>query len=285
MVEPDNARISKSRQCALLGISRSSLYYSPRQKLSRRDLSLMRAIDRQYLKAPYYGRRRMRLALKSQGYQVSEKKVRRLMQLMRLKALSPGPSTSTRAKEHKVYPYLLRGLKITRPNQVWCSDITYIPILGSFMYLCVIMDWYSRKVLSWSLSTTLDAEECISCLERAIAFYGRPEIFNSDQGSQYTSEGFTRVLKEHGIRISMDGKGSFRDNIFIERLWRSLKYGVCSKFCVSRLLFDFMLSDSQFPVQPSFKKDRQLRKRLCPVLNRHGPFPAGILYSNIEQLQ
>jgi putative transposase len=224
MVEPDNARISKSRQCALLGISRSSLYYRPSQKLSKRDLSLMRAIDRQYLKAPYYGRRRMRLALKSQGYQVSEKKVRRLMQLMRLKALSPGPSTSTRAKEHKVYPYLLRGLKITRPNQVWCSDITYIPILGSFMYLCVIMDWYSRKVLSWSLSTTLDAEECISCLERAIAFYGRPEIFNSDQGSQYTSEGFTRVLKEHGIRISMDGKGSFRDNIFIERLWRSLKY-------------------------------------------------------------
>jgi putative transposase len=177
MVEPDNARISKSRQCALLGISRSSLYYSPRQKLSRRDLSLMRAIDRQYLKAPYYGRRRMRLALKNQGYQVSEKKVRRLMQIMGLKALCPGPSTSTRARDHKVYPYLLRGLKITRPNQVWCSDITYIPILGSFMYLCVIMDWYSRKVLSWSLSSTMDAEFCVSCLERAIAFHGRPEIF------------------------------------------------------------------------------------------------------------
>jgi len=224
MVEPDNARISKSRQCALLGISRSSLYYSPRQKLSKRDLSLMRAIDRQYLKTPYYGRRRMRLALKNQGYQVSEKKVRRLMQIMGLKALCPGPSTSTRASQHKVYPYLLRGLKISRPNQVWCSDITYIPILGSFMYLCVIMDWYSRKVLSWSLSSTMDAEFCVSCLERAIAFHGRPEIFNSDQGSQYTSEGFTRVLKEHGIKISMDGKRSFRDNIFIERLWRSLKY-------------------------------------------------------------
>jgi len=224
MVEPDNARISKSCQCDLLGISRSSLYYSPREKLSRRDLSLMRAIDRQYLKTPYYGRRRMRLALKNQGYQVSEKKVRRLMQIMGLKALCPGPSTSTRAREHKVYPYLLRGLKISRPNQVWCSDITYIPILGSFMYLCVIMDWYSRKVLSWSLSSTMDAEFCVSCLERAIAFHGRPEIFNSDQGSQYTSEGFTRVLKEHGIKISMDGKGSFRDNIFIERLWRSLKY-------------------------------------------------------------
>jgi putative transposase len=155
---------------------------------------------------------------------VSEKKGRRLMHIMGLKALCPGPSTSTRAREHKVYPYLLRGLKISRPNQVWCSDITYIPILGSFMYLCVIMDWYSRKVLSWSLSSTMDAEFCVSCLERAIAFHGRPEIFNSDQGSQYTSEGFTRVLKEYGIKISMDGKGSFRDNIFIERLWRSLKY-------------------------------------------------------------
>ena len=166
----------------------------------------------------------MRLTLRNQGYQVSEKKVRRLMQLMGLKALSPCPSTSTRARDHKVYPYLLRGLKISRPNQVWCSDITYIPILGSFMYLGVIMDWYSRKVLSWSLSSTMDAEFCESCLERALALHGGPEIFNSDQGSQYTSEGFTRVLKEYGIKISMDGKGSFRDNIFIERLWRSLKY-------------------------------------------------------------
>ena len=224
MVEPDNSRISKSRQCALLGISRTSLYYRPREMPSKRDLSLMRAIDEQYLKTPYYGRRRMRLALRKKGYQVSEKKVRRLMHLMGLRAISPGPSTSSRAEDHKVYPYLLKDMRVIRPDQVWCSDITYIPILGSFMYLCVIMDWYSRKVLSWSLSTTLDAEFCVSCLERAIGLHGRPEIFNSDQGSQYTSEGFIGVLKENGIKISMDGKGSFRDNIFIERLWRSLKY-------------------------------------------------------------
>ena len=224
MVEPDNSRISKSRQCALLGISRTSLYYRPREMPSKRDRSLMRAIDEQYLKTPYYGRRRMRLALRKKGYQVSEKKVRRLMHLMGLRAISPGPSTSSRAEDHKVYPYLLKDMRVIRPDQVWCSDITYIPILGSFMYLCVIMDWYSRKVLSWSLSTTLDAEFCVSCLERAIGLHGRPEIFNSDQGSQYTSEGFIGVLKENGIKISMDGKGSFRDNIFIERLWRSLKY-------------------------------------------------------------
>jgi len=224
MVKPDNSGISKSRQCALLGISRTSLYYRPREMPSKRDLWLMRAIDEQYLKTPYYGRRRMRLALRKKGYQVSEKKVRRLMHLMGLRAISPGPSTSSRAEDHKVYPYLLKDMRVIRPDQVWCSDITYIPILGSFMYLCVIMDWYSRKVLSWSLSTTLDAEFCVSCLERAIGLHGRPEIFNSDQGSQYTSEGFIGVLKENGIKISMDGKGSFRDNIFIERLRRSLKY-------------------------------------------------------------
>ncbi len=223
MIEPDNTKLSRKRQCELLGISRSSTYYQPKG-ISKRDLKLMRAIDEQYLKTPYYGRRRMRLALKKRGYQVSEKKVRRLMQLMGLEAMAPGPSTSKKHPEHKVYPYLLRNLHVTRPNQVWCSDITYIPILGSFMYLCVIMDWYSRKVLSWSLSATLDAEFCISCLERAIAIHGRPEIFNSDQGCQYTSEGFIEVLKANGIRISMDGRGSFLDNIFIERLWRSLKY-------------------------------------------------------------
>jgi len=223
MIEPYNRKISRSRQCKLLGISRSSTYYQPKG-LSKRDIKLMRAIDEQYLKTPYYGRRRMRLALKKRGFQVSEKKVRRLMQLMGLKAMTPGPSTSAKHPEHKVYPYLLRNLSITRPNQVWCSDITYIPILGSFMYLCVIMDWYSRKVLAWSVSTTLDADFCISCIERAIALHGRPEIFNSDQGCQYTSEGFIEVLKTNGIRISMDGKGSFMDNIFIERLWRSLKY-------------------------------------------------------------
>ena len=223
MIEPDDTRISRSKQCSLLGISRSSTYYQPKGP-SERDLRLMKAIDQQYLKTPYYGRRRMRFALKKRGYQVSEKKIRRLMQLMGLKAIAPGPSTSRKNPEHKVYPYLLKNLKITRPNQVWCTDITYIPIRGGFMYLCAIMDWYSRKVVSWSLSTTLDAEFCVSCLEKAISTHGIPEIFNSDQGSQFTSAGFIGVLEEHGIKISMDGKGRFRDNIFIERLWRSVKY-------------------------------------------------------------
>ncbi|WP_161939971.1 IS3 family transposase [Dissulfuribacter thermophilus] len=206
-----------------LSISRSSLYYKPKG-LSELDLVLMKAIDEQYLKTPYYGRRRMRHALKKRGYQVSEKKVRRLMQLMGLRAIAPGPFTSTKALEHKVFPYLLRDLKITRSNQVWSSDITYIPIMGNFMYLCAIIDWYSHKVVAWSLSTTLDAEFCVSCLERAIARYGAPEIFNSDQGSQFTSEEFIKILEKNKIRISMDGRGRFLDNIFIERLWRSLKY-------------------------------------------------------------
>jgi putative transposase len=223
MVEPDNTQISRSRQCALVGISRSSTYYQEKN-VSKRDLQLMKAIDQQYLKTPYYGRRRMCLALQKQGYHVSEKKVRRLMQLMGIRAIAPAPYTSRKHPGHKVYPYLLGNCEITRPNQVWCSDITYITMNGSFMYLCVIMDWYSRKVLSWSLSNTLDADFCISCLERAISAYGTPEIFNSDQGVQYTSESFTSILKEHGIAISMDGKGRFLDNIFIERLWRSLKY-------------------------------------------------------------
>ena len=184
----------------------------------------MKAIDEQYLKTPFYGRRRMHQALKKKGYQVSEKKVRRLMQHMGLVAIAPGPNTSRKAKEHKIYPYLLRDMTIDRPNQVWCADITYLPIPGGFMYLCVIMDWYSRKVLSWSVSNTLDSEFCISCLERAIALFGTPEIFNSDQGSQFTSDGFISILQGNGISISMDGKGCFTDNIFIERLWRSLKY-------------------------------------------------------------
>ncbi len=223
LIELDNRGISKSRQCQLLGISRSSLYYESKG-ISKRDLSLMRAIDEQYLKTPYYGRRRMRQALKRRGFQVSEKKVRSLMQIMGLKAMAPGPSTSRKSPENKTYPYLLRNFKISRANQVWCSDITYLPMPGGFMYLCVIMDWYSRKVLAWSISNTLDTEFCLSCLERALAFYGKPEIFNTDQGCQFTSKAFTGLLKGQGIKISMDGKGRFVDNIFIERLWRSLKY-------------------------------------------------------------
>ncbi len=184
----------------------------------------MRAIDKQYLKTPYYGRRRMHKAMKQQGFDVGEKKVRGLMKRMGLRAMAPGPNTSRKAKGHKIYPYLLNGMSITWPNQVWCADITYLPLSYGFMYLCVIMDWYSRKVLAWSVSNTLDTEFCLSCLERALALYGRPEIFNTDQGCQFTSESFTGLLKANEIKISMDGKGRFIDNIFIERLWRSLKY-------------------------------------------------------------
>jgi len=207
----------------LLGVSRSSLYYEPKG-FSKEDLRVMRAIDEQYLKTPFYGRRRMYQALKRQGFHVGQKKVGKLMRHMGLMAMAPGPHTSRKKRENKIYPYLLRNLTVSRPNQVWCTDITYLPMQGGFMYLCAIMDWYSRKVLTWSISNTLDTEFCISCLERAIAQYGVPEIFNSDQGCQYTSETFTGILKAHGIRISMDGKGCFMDNIFIERLWRSLKY-------------------------------------------------------------
>jgi len=207
----------------LLGVSRSSTYYRPKGP-SERDLKLMRAIDEQYTKTPYYGRRRMRVALRKRGFNVGEKRVRRLMRQMGLQAIAPHPYTSKKAPENKIYPYLLKNVTIDRPDQVWCADITYIPIHKGFMYLCAIMDWHSRKVLSWSLSNTLEADFCISCLERALASHGRPEIFNTDQGAQFTSNGFTSLLKKHGIAISMDGKGRFMDNIFIERLWRSLKY-------------------------------------------------------------
>ncbi len=223
LVEPDNPEISKTRQCKLLGISRSSLYYEPKG-FSEKDLRIMKAIDEQYLKTPYYGRRKMYKALKRQGFRVGEKKVRKLMRHMGLVAIAPGPHTSRKKKGHKIYPYLLRDMTVSRPGQVWCTDITYLPTPGGFMYLCVIMDWYSRKVLAWSISNTLDTEFCVTCLERALALYSCPEIFNSDQGCQFISEEFTSVLKSHGIRISMDGKGCFTDNIFIERLWRSLKY-------------------------------------------------------------
>ena len=187
-------------------------------------MAIMRAIDEQYLKTPFYGRRRMAIVLKEHGFNVGEKKVGSLMKKMGIRAIYPRPRTTIPNKDHKVYPYLLKGLKVKAPNQVWCSDITYIPMSGGFMYLCVIMDWYSRRVLSWSLSNTLDTEFCIYCLERALYEQGRPEIFNSDQGSQYTSQKFVSVLKKHEIKISMDGKGRCIDNIFIERLWRSLKY-------------------------------------------------------------
>jgi putative transposase len=206
----------------LLDISRSGLYYQP-VGISEEDLTLMKLIDRQYLATPFYGARKIAAWLKSQGKRANRKRVQRLMRLMGLKAIYRSPRTSKPAPGHKIYPYLLKGMKITRPNQVWAADITYIPMTRGFLYLVAIIDWYSRYVHSWKLSNTLDADFCVEALEEALK-KGKPEIFNTDQGSQFTGEAFTRLLKQHGIRISMDGKGSYNDNLFIERLWRSVKY-------------------------------------------------------------
>jgi len=191
--------------------------------MSEEDLILMKLIDRQYLMTPYYGARKIAAWLKSQGHVVNRKRVRRLMRLMGLKAIYRRPKTSRPAPGHKIYPYLLGGLKITRPNQVWAADITYIPMSRGFLYLVAIIDWYSRYVLSWRLSNTLDVGFCVEALEEALN-KGRPEIFNTDHGAQFTSEAFTGLLEQHGVRISMDGKGSYNDNLFIERLWRTVKY-------------------------------------------------------------
>jgi putative transposase len=206
----------------LLDISRSGLYYQPKG-ISEEDLTLMKLIDRQYLATPFYGARKIAAWLKSQGHQVNRKRVRRFMQIMGLKAIYRRPRTSQPAPGHKIYPYLLGSMKITRPNQVWAADITYIPMARGFLYLVAIIDWYSRYVLSWRLSNTLDAGFCVEALEEALK-KGRPDIFNTDQGAQFTSEAFTGLLEQHGVRISMDGKGSYNDNLFIERLWRSVKY-------------------------------------------------------------
>ena len=222
MVDRQHPSLSIVRQCRLLDISRSGLYYQPKG-ISEEDLTLMKLIDCQYLATPFYGARKITACLKSRGQRVNRKHVRRLMQLMGLKAIYRRPRTSKPAPGHKIYPYLLSGLKITRPNQVWAADITYIPMARGFLYLVAIIDWYSRYVLSWRLSNTLDTDFCVEALEEALK-KGRPDIFNTDQGAQFTSEAFTGLLQQHEIRISMDGKGSYNDNLFIERLWRSVKY-------------------------------------------------------------
>ena len=222
MADRQHPALSTVRQCALLGISRSSVYYRPRAT-SQEDLAVMKQIDQQYLATPFYGSRRMTVWLQRQGRPVSRKRVQRLMRIMGLQAIYRRPRTSLRALGHKVYPYLLGGMEITRPNQVWATDITYIPKARGFLYLVAIIDWYSRYVLAWRLSNTLDADFCVDALEEALS-KGKPEIFNTDQGSQFTGEAFTGLLKQHGVRISMDGKGRYRDNIFVERLWRTVKY-------------------------------------------------------------
>ena len=223
MIERDHKKLPIVKQCELLSIGRSSFYREPKGE-SQENLTLMVEIDRQFLETPFYGVQQMTWHLRARGWRVNVKRVRRLMRLMRLMPIYRKPRTSIPAKGHKIYPYLPRGMKIERPNQVWSADITYIPLARGFLYLVAIMDWSSRKVLAWRLSNTMDVQFCVDALEEALDRHGRPEIFNTDQGSQFTSRAWTRCLKEAGVRISMDGKGRFLDNIFIERLWRSLKY-------------------------------------------------------------
>jgi putative transposase len=222
VVDRRHPSLSVVLQCKLLGISRSGLYYQP-VGISQEDLTLMKLIDCQYLVTPFYGTRRMSAWLKKQGHQVNRKRVRRLMRIMGLKAIYRRPRTSKPAPGHKIYPYLLSGMEITRPNQVWSADITYIPMARGFLYLVAIIDWYSRYVISWRLSNTMDSGFCIEALKDALR-KGRPDIFNTDQGAQFTDEAFTGLLQQHGVRISMDGKGRYNDNLFIERLWRTVKY-------------------------------------------------------------
>jgi putative transposase len=222
LVEPDHPDISLRRRCELLGVNRSGLYYQPHGE-SADNLKLMRLIDEEYTRRPFYGSRRMMRWLHEQGYQVGRHRVRRLMELLGLEAVYPKPRLSQPGEDHKIYPYLLNGVAITRVNQVWSTDITYIRMAGGFVYLVAVMDWYSRYVLSWALSLTLELPFCLEALKAALG-HGRPEIFNSDQGSQFTSERFTGELERRGIAVSMDGRGRCLDNIFIERLWRSLKY-------------------------------------------------------------
>ena len=219
MIEPNHSKISIQRQCELVSLPRSSYYRTPSAgQETAENLALMRMIDEEYLRRPFYGTRKMRDYLNRKGYPVCRKRVRRLMLKMGLISVAPKPNTSRPGTKHKIYPYLLRGLTIDRPNQVWCTDITYIRLPTGFVYLVAVMDWYSRQVLSWEVSVTMDESFCVSALERALRLHPKPEIFNTDQGAQFTGKSFTDTLKDADIRISMDGKGRALDNIMIERL-------------------------------------------------------------------
>ena len=222
MIMP-RAGLSSNRQCALLGVAHSSFYYRPSAELAD-ELDLLARLDRIFTEHPVYGSRRLQVALGREGIAVGRRRIRRLMKKLGLCAVRPKPNTSQPNHEHKIYPYLLRDKVIDRPNQVWSTDITYIPMRQGFLYLVVILDWSTRRVLAWRLSNTLTVGFCIAALREALARFGTPEIFNSDQGSQFTSEDFTKVLREHGVQISMDGRGRCHDNIFVERLWWTVKH-------------------------------------------------------------
>lgn len=223
MIEPQNNQISIARQCELLGLPRGS-YYRTSTGISYENQYLMRLIDKIYMANPTYGSRMIRDRLRLLGHRVNRKRIQRLMRIMGIESLAPWKKTTIFDKMHKKYPYLLRNIRIYRPDHVWCSDITYIPLPKGHVYLTTVMDWGTRYVLSWEVSVTMDDGFCVSALERALRRYGKPKIFNTDQGSQYTGNAFTGVLINHGIEISMDGKGRATDNIMIERLWRTLKY-------------------------------------------------------------
>jgi putative transposase len=223
-IETDHPNLSIVQQCSLSGLARSSFYHEPSGVESDENLRLMRQIDELYLKRPFYGSPRMTDWLGEWGWRVNEKRVARLMRVMGIQAILPGPHTSRPHPAHRVYPYLLRGLEIRAANEVWCADITYVPLRRGFMYLIAIMDWFSRYVLAWALSNTQDVGCCVTALQQALKRHGPPEIFNTDQGAQFTSEEFTSALQRSDIRISMDGRGRALDNVFIERLWRSVKY-------------------------------------------------------------
>ena len=223
LIDPDSREVSVRRQCEILRVSRASLYYQV-APVGADELATMRRLDELHLLYPFWGSRNLSFTLRQEGYEANRKRIQRLMRIMGLESLAPKPNTSRPNKEHAVYPYLLRGLTISRVNQVWATDITYIPMKEGFVYLVAVIDWYSRRVLSWRLSNTLDTSFCLEALDEALDSFGKPEIFNTDQGAQFTSEDFTNRLRRHEIAISMDGKGRCLDNVFVERLWRSLKY-------------------------------------------------------------
>jgi putative transposase len=222
LIDRDHEALSIAEQCELIGLSRSSLYYEAAPE-TEENLRLMRLIDEQYLRTPFFGSRQMRSWLRRQGHVINRKRVQRLMRTMGLESIAPKPRTTVPASGHRVYPYLLRKLEITRPNQVWGADITYVPLAYGFLYLVAILDWYSRYVVSWRLSNSLEESFCLEALEEALTV-ARPEIFNTDQGSQFTGQAWTSRLAEESVSISMDGKGRALDNVFVERLWRTVKY-------------------------------------------------------------
>jgi putative transposase len=222
LVEPDHPELSVRRQCELLGLNRSSLYYGPAEEMAA-NLGLMRMIDQEYTAHPFYGSRKMTQWLVTQGMVVNRKRVQRLMRVMGLEAIYPKPKLSVAGRGHRIFPYLLRDVSIERVDQVWSTDITYIPMATGFMYLAAVIDWYSRYVVSWRLSNTLEGSFCLEMLDEALA-RGRPEVFNTDQGTQFTAEAFTGKLLSVGVKVSMDGRGRCLDNVFVERLWRTVKY-------------------------------------------------------------